>query len=309
MRILVTGGCGFIGSHFIDLMMKTYDDLFIVNMDLLTYAGNEDNVEYAGDNYVFVQGDINDKDLVRQLMVEHELSYIVNFAAESHVDRSIEDPSVFLRTNVMGTESLLSIAVELGIDRYVQISTDEVYGSIIEGQFYEDSPLDPSSPYSASKASADLLVAAYGRTYGLDYCITRCSNNYGGRQNGEKLIPKVISCTKEGFSIPVYGDGCNVRDWLYVEDHCRAIDLVLRKGEKANVYNVGGSVEMSNIQLIKKILASMSGDESLITFVSDRKGHDYRYSTNSDKLRALGWMPLMSFEDGLKITIEWFTRK
>ncbi len=306
--VLVTGGAGFIGSNFIHYMFKKYPDVKIINLDLLTYAGNPENLkDVAGKpNYTFVKGDIADSRVVNETVAG--VDCIVNFAAESHVDRSIEDPSVFIRTNVMGTQVLLDAAKKHGAERYLQISTDEVYGSLgPAGYFTEGTPLAPNSPYSASKAGADLLVLAYYHTYGLPVLITRCSNNYGPYQFPEKLIPFFIKRLLNNQTVPVYGDGLNVRDWLHVEDHCSAIDLVLQKGRIGEVYNIGGNNEKTNIEITRLILAELNRPESLIEYVKDRLGHDRRYAIGSSKIkRELGWSPQITFEEGIKQTIAWY---
>ncbi len=306
--ILVTGGAGFIGSNFIHYLFNKYPDVKIVNLDLLTYAGNPENLkDVAGRlNYTFVKGDIADAGIVNEVVPGTD--YIVNFAAESHVDRSIEDPSVFIRTNVMGTQVLLDAARRHGVKRYLQISTDEVYGSLgPAGYFTEETPLAPNSPYSASKAGADLLVMAYYHTYRMPVLITRCSNNYGPYQFPEKLIPFFIKRLLNNQTVPVYGDGLNVRDWLYVEDHCSAIDLVLREGRIGEVYNIGGNNEMTNIEITKLILAGLNKPESMIEYVKDRLGHDRRYAIDSSKLqKELDWAPKISFADGIQQTIAWY---
>ena len=306
MRIVVTGGAGFIGSNFVRHLLRAHDDVEVVNLDKLTYAGNLENLrDVEGDpRYSFVHGDICDAGVVRAALAGADA--VVNFAAETHVDRSISDPQDFIRTDVLGTHTLLEAVRELGVGRYLQISTDEVYGSIDEGSFTEDSDLDPSSPYSASKAGADLLVLAYHRTFGTPVLITRSSNNYGAFQYPEKIIPLFISNALDDQPLPVYGDGRNVRDWLYVEDNCAAIDLVLREGEPGNVYNVGGGNEVENLDLTRRILELLGKDAGLIRYVTDRPGHDRRYSVDCAKLRALGWAPRTSFEDGLAATVAWY---
>lgn len=310
MKLLVTGGCGFIGSNFVLHMLESYPDVWIVNLDLLTYAGNLENLQDAdpyGERHRFVRGDIADRELVRSLMAEAP-DAVVNFAAESHVDRSIMDASAFVKTNVLGTQVLLEACREFAVGRFVQISTDEVYGSLgAEGVFTEDLCLSPNSPYAASKASADLLARAYHKTFGLDIVITRCSNNYGPYQFPEKLIPLMVSNALQDRELPVYGDGLNVRDWIYVKDHCTAIDLVLRKGASGEVYNIGGNCEFCNIDVVRYILRRLDKPESLIRFVKDRPGHDRRYAMDSSKLqRSLGWMPLVGFEEGMNQTISWY---
>ena len=308
MRILVTGGAGFIGSCFIRHMLKNHPEYKIINLDALTYCGNLENLDDVKDNpnYTFFKGNICDKKLVRELM--SEVDCVVNFAAESHVDNSIKNPEIFIETNVQGTLNLLQAAKERGIDRFLQVSTDEVYGSLGKtGYFYETTPLAPNSPYSASKASADLLARAYYETYKLPVLNTRCSNNYGPYQYPEKLIPFFISKLLKGEKVPVYGDGLNVRDWLYVYDHCEAINVVLHKGKIGEVYNIGGHNEKTNLEITKLILDAMGKDESYIEYVEDRLGHDRRYAISNDKITSeLGWKPSLTFEQGIKITINWY---
>ncbi len=322
---LITGGAGFIGSNYIIYLLKNYSEIRIVNLDKLTYAGNLDNLSgIEGDErYHFVQGDICDAELCKKLMVDFDIDYIVNFAAESHVDRSITDPSVFVRTNVLGTTNLLDVAKEVwkrGEDSYkegvkfLQISTDEVYGSLgDEGFFTEETPLNPHSPYSAAKASADMFVLAYADTFKLPVNITRCSNNYGPYQFPEKLIPLMIENSKQKKPLPVYGDGLNVRDWLYVEDHCIAVQMVLEKGKLSEVYNIGGHNERTNITIVKTIISELSKrydssiTEDIISYVEDRKGHDRRYGIDPEKIgREIGWSPATAFEKGIITTIEWY---
>ena len=322
---LVTGGAGFIGSNFILHLLKKYQDVQIVNVDKLTYAGNLENLASVMDDsrHRFIQADICDRDAMERIFAEHEIDYVVNFAAESHVDRSITDPDVFVRTNVMGTLNLLNTAKnawQTGDDEYregvkfQQVSTDEVYGSLgPDGFFVETTPLDPRSPYSASKTAADLLVKAYFDTYRFPINITRCSNNYGPYQFPEKLIPLMINNCLNKKELPVYGDGLQVRDWLYVDDHCKAIDLVLRGGRSGEVYNVGGHNERTNITIVKNIIAYVSEkvdpsiDERLIKHVTDRKGHDRRYGIDPTKIREeLGWEPETMFEEGIRKTIDWY---
>ncbi len=311
MKLLVTGGCGFIGSNFIMFMLEKYQDVNIVNLDLLTYAGNLSNVRTAADytdRYEFVRGDISDSGCLKK-QASHGFDAVVNFAAESHVDRSIMDASDFVRTNVGGTQTLLDVCRDFRVSRFVQISTDEVYGSLSaeEPPFTEANHLRPNSPYAASKAAADLLVRSYHKTYSLDVVITRCSNNYGPYQFPEKLIPLMITNALQNQALPVYGDGMNVRDWIHVKDHCRAIDLVLRKGLSGEVYNVGGQSEFPNIEIVQTILKKLDKPQSLIRLVKDRPGHDRRYAMNFDKLAgAIGWRPEIGFEDGLSDTIEWY---
>jgi len=309
MKILVTGGAGFIGSNFVRHMLDTYPEDQIVNLDVLTYAGNLENLSDIEDDprYTFLKGDITDGDTVEEI-VKDGVDAIVNFAAESHVDRSIQDPGVFVRTNVMGTQMLLDAAKAHHVSRYIQVSTDEVYGALgPTGMFTEETPLSPNSPYSASKAGADMLTRAYGKTFGLSVNITRCSNNYGPYQFPEKLIPLMIANALEDKDLPVYGDGMQVRDWLHVKDHCRAIDTVLRKGKPGQVYNVGGNNEKANIEIVNLILDTLKKPDSLIKHVTDRPGHDRRYAIDNTKITTeLGWLPSYTFEEGMKETIEWY---
>lgn len=313
MTVLVTGGAGFIGSNFIFYMLKAYPSYRIICFDKLTYAGNLATLEPVMTNpsFRFVKGDIADREGVYRLFEEEHPDIVVNFAAESHVDRSIEEPEVFLRTNIIGTSVLMDACRKYGIKRYHQVSTDEVYGDLPLDRpdmfFTEETPIRTSSPYSSSKAGADLLVLAYYRTYGLPVTISRCSNNYGPYHFPEKLIPLMIINALSNKPLPVYGKGENVRDWLYVEDHCRAIDLIIYKGREGEVYNVGGHNEMRNIDIVKLILKELGKDESLITFVADRKGHDLRYAIDPTKIHnELGWLPVTKFDDGLKKTIKWY---
>ena len=313
MIIFVTGGAGFIGSNFIFYVMKKYPEYRIVCLDKLTYAGNLSTLAsvLTKPNFRFVKIDICDRDAVYQLFEEERPDMVVNFAAESHVDRSIEHPEIFLQTNIIGTSVLLDACRRYGIQRYHQVSTDEVYGDLPlncpDLFFTEETPIHTSSPYSSSKAGADLLVLAYYRTYGLPVTISRCSNNYGPYQYPEKLIPRMIINALHDKPLPVYGDGLNVRDWLYVEDHCRAIDLILREGCIGEVYNVGGHNEMANIDIVKLICKELGKPESLITYVTDRKGHDRRYAIDPSKIhRELGWLPETKFTDGIKKTIQWY---
>ena len=313
MKILVTGGAGFIGSNFIYFMLKKHPGYKIVCLDALTYAGNLETLEDAMKNpdFKFVKGDITDRDAVRKLFAEEKFDIVVNFAAESHVDRSIEEPEVFLKTNILGTQVLMDASKEFGVKRYHQVSTDEVYGDLPLDRpdlfFTEETPIHTSSPYSASKAAADLLVQAYHRTYGLPVTISRCSNNYGPYHFPEKLIPLMIANALADKALPVYGEGLNVRDWLYVEDHCSAIDLIIHNGKVGEVYNIGGHNEKANIEVVKLILKELGKPESLITYVTDRKGHDMRYAIDPAKIhRELGWLPATKFEDGIKLTIKWY---
>ncbi len=313
MKILVTGGAGFIGSNFIFYILKEHPDYRITCLDLLTYAGNIKTLEPVMDHpgFEFVKGDIADRDLVFDLFEKKGFDVVVNFAAESHVDRSIEDPEVFLRTNIIGTEILMDASREYGVSRFHQVGTDEVYGDLPLDRpdlfFTEETPLKASSPYSASKASADLLSMAYHRTYGLPVTISRCSNNYGPYQFPEKLIPLMIANALADKKLPVYGEGKNVRDWLYVEDHCHAIDLILQSGRPGEVYNIGGHNEKANIDIVKMILRALDKPESLIEFVEDRKGHDLRYAIDPGKMkREFGWEPETGFEEGIQKTIRWY---
>ena len=308
MRVLVTGGAGFIGSCFVRHMLNKHSDYKIINLDALTYAGNIENLKdvESNPNYTFVHGNICDRNLVRELVSECDC--VINFAAESHVDNSIKHPEIFVETNVQGTLNLLQASKELGVERYLQVSTDEVYGTLGKtGYFYETTPLAPNSPYSASKASADMLVRAYNETYKLPTLNTRCSNNYGPYQYPEKLIPFFISQLLKGEKVPVYGDGLNVRDWLYVYDHCEAIDVVLHKGKVGGIYNIGGHNEKTNMEITHLILEAMGKDESSIKYVEDRLGHDRRYAISNDKITTeLGWKPSLTFEEGIKLTIDWY---
>ena len=308
MKLLVTGGAGFIGSCFVRHILKKYSNYKVINLDALTYCGNLANLDDVKDNpnYKFIHGNICDRELVND--IASEVDCIVNFAAESHVDNSIKNPEIFIETNVQGTLNLLQSAKEHKIQRYLQVSTDEVYGTLGKtGYFYETTPLAPNSPYSASKASADLLVRAYHETYGLPVLNTRCSNNYGPYQYPEKLIPFFISKLLKNEKVPVYGDGLNVRDWLYVYDHCEAIDVVLHKGKIGDVYNIGGHNEKTNMEITKLILQAMGKDESSIEYVKDRLGHDRRYAISNDKItNELGWQPSVTFEEGIKMTIKWY---
>ncbi|MGC6583592.1 dTDP-glucose 4,6-dehydratase [Paenibacillus sp. Dod16] len=309
MKLLVTGGAGFIGSNFILYMIQQHPNYQIINMDTLTYAGNLENLKSVQHhpNYSFVQADIADKTAV-DVVFQKGIDVVVNFAAESHVDRSILEPEIFVNTNVMGTQVLLDAAKNYGVTKFVQVSTDEVYGSLGEtGLFSETTPLAPNSPYSASKAGGDMLVRAYHETFGLPVNITRCSNNYGPYQFPEKLIPLIISRALNDESLPVYGDGLNIRDWLYVEDHCSAIDLVIHQGKIGEVYNIGGNNERTNLHIVQTILRELGKPESLITYVADRPGHDRRYGIDPTKImNELGWKPKHNFETGIKETIQWF---
>ncbi|MBQ8227405.1 MAG: dTDP-glucose 4,6-dehydratase [Clostridia bacterium] len=311
-NILVTGGAGFIGSNFIYYMQKKHPDYRLVCLDSLTYAGNLHTLEGARcDNFRFVLGSITDRELVFSLFEEEKFDAVVNFAAESHVDRSIEDPEVFLRTNILGTQVLLDATNKFGVPRYHQVSTDEVYGDLPLDRpdlfFTEDTPIHTSSPYSASKASADLLVMAYHRTFKTPVTISRCSNNYGPYQFPEKLIPVMIANALADKKLPVYGEGLNVRDWLYVDDHCKAIDMILENGRIGEVYNIGGHNEKANIDVVKTIIKAVGKDESLITYVTDRPGHDMRYAIDPEKIKnELGWYPETLFNEGIQKTIKWY---
>ncbi len=313
MKILVTGGAGFIGSNFIYYMLRNHPDYSMVCLDLLTYAGNLETLEEAmkEPNFKFVKGDIADREAVFELFEKESFDTVVNFAAESHVDRSILDPGVFLKTNIIGTQTLLDASRKFGVKRFHQVSTDEVYGDLPLDRpdllFTEETPIHTSSPYSASKASADLLVQAYHRTYGVPVTISRCSNNYGPYHFPEKLIPLMIANALNDKPLPVYGEGKNVRDWLYVEDHCSAIDRIIHDGRVGEVYNVGGHNERTNIYIVKKILELLGKPESLITFVADRKGHDMRYAIDPTKIKnELEWEPETSFDEGIVKTVEWY---
>lgn len=313
MKIIVTGGAGFIGSNFIYFLLEKHPEDHIVCLDALTYAGNLETLGAAMQhpNFRFVKGDITDREGVFALFEAEKPDIVVNFAAESHVDRSVEDPGVFLRTNILGTQVLMDACRHFGVARYHQVSTDEVYGDLPldrpELFFREDTPIRTSSPYSASKASADLLVLAYHRTFGLPVSITRCSNNYGPYHFPEKLIPLMITRALADESLPVYGDGANIRDWLYVKDHCAAIDLVMRNGRAGEVYNVGGHNERTNLEVVRTILRELHKPESLIRFVKDRPGHDRRYAIDPTKIhRELGWQPQTPFDEGIRTTIRWY---
>ncbi len=313
MKILVTGGAGFIGSNFVYYELENYPDDKIVCLDALTYAGNLHTLENAmqNENFKFVRGDIADRELVYNLFEQEKFDIVVNFAAESHVDRSVENPEIFLKTNIIGTSVLMDACRKYGIKRYHQVSTDEVYGDLPLDRpdlfFTETTPIHTSSPYSSSKAAADLLVQAYNRTYGLPVTISRCSNNYGPYHFPEKLIPLMISRALADESLPVYGKGENVRDWLYVTDHCSAIDLIIRKGKEGEVYNIGGHNERTNLEVVKTILKVLDKPESLITYVTDRPGHDLRYAIDPTKIHnELGWLPTTKFDEGIKKTVKWY---
>jgi dTDP-glucose 4,6-dehydratase len=303
MKILITGGAGFIGSNFVHCLAENRDYELVV-LDKLTYAGNMDNIQEVRDKIEFIHGDIADHDVVSRIMRECDM--VVNFAAETHVDRSIEDPGIFVKTDVIGTYNLLEHVRKYDVGRYLQISTDEVYGSIESGSFTENSNLDPSSPYSASKAGGDLLVGAYWKTYGTPVIITRSSNNFGPRQYPEKLIPLFILNALHDKPLPVYGDGKNVRDWIYVMDNCKGIEVALLKGKLGEVYNIGGGNERNNLDITRLILKLLNKPENLITFVTDRLGHDRRYSLDSSKIMKLGWKPEITFEEAMQETIDWY---
>jgi dTDP-glucose 4,6-dehydratase len=310
MKLLVTGGAGFIGSNFIRHMLGAHPENPIVNLDSLTYAGNLHNLKDCGTNprYTFVRGDICDRELVSTVLESNGIDTIVHFAAESHVDRSIADASVFVRTNVLGTHTLLEAARQHKVKRFIHISTDEVYGSIPKGSFKEPDRLSPSSPYASSKAGSDLLALSYFTTYSLPVIVTRCTNNFGPYQHPEKLIPLFVTNLLDKKNVPLYGTGKNVRDWIHVEDHCRAIDLLLDKGDFGEIYNIAGGNERTNLEITKKILKFLKKDDSMIEFVTDRPGHDFRYSLDCSKLRARGWRPFRSFDEGLLDTISWYAQ-
>lgn len=312
-NILVTGGAGFIGSNYVYYMLEKHSDYRIVCIDKLTYAGNMETLEKAmeNENFRFVKADITDRAAVYKLFEEEEFTAVVNFAAESHVDRSIEEPEVFLRTNILGTQVLLDACRKYGNIRYHQVSTDEVYGDLPLDRpdlfFTEETPIHTSSPYSASKASADLLVMAYYRTYGLPVTVSRCSNNYGPYHFPEKLIPLMIINALNNKTLPVYGEGLNVRDWLYVKDHCKAIDMIVEKGRIGEVYNIGGHNERTNIDVVKTVIKILGKDEGLIKYVKDRPGHDLRYAIDPTKIKdELGWEPDTAFEEGIQLTVKWY---
>jgi dTDP-glucose 4,6-dehydratase len=309
-NILVTGGAGFIGSNYLNHILAERDDYFIVNLDKLTYAGNLENLKPVENkkNYRFIKGDICNSELVRYIFEHYRIKYLINFAAESHVDRSILGSEVFFRSNVIGTNVLLELSRKFGVEKFLQVSTDEVYGSLgPDGLFTENTPLSPNSPYSSSKASADMMVMSFYHTYGFPAVITRCSNNYGPYQFPEKLIPLMIINALNGKKLPVYGDGMNIRDWIYVIDHNKAINLVFEEGKSGEVYNIGASNEMANINIIKLILKYLNKSEDLIEYVKDRPGHDRRYAIDSTKIQTeLCWKPEYTFEDAISKTIEWY---
>jgi len=313
MKILITGGAGFIGSNFIRFLVQSGKDYRIINLDKLTYAGNLENLAdlVGGPGYEFVRGNIGDGKLVDRLL-EENVEAVVNFAAESHVDRSLYEPDLFIQTNVVGVQILLHAALRHKIKKFVQVSTDEVYGSLdAEGpRFREDFPLAPSSPYSASKAAGDLLARSYFKTYGFPVVVTRCSNNYGPYQFPEKLIPLFVTNALENRPLPVYGDGLNIRDWIHVEDHCRALELVLEKGRPGEIYNIGGEAERTNLEITRSILRILGKPESLMQYVADRPGHDRRYAIDFSKIeREIGWKPRYSLDEGLRRTVRWYTEQ
>ena len=310
-KVLVTGGAGFIGSNYVDYAIKSHADLQVVNLDALTYAGNLANLESLDGNeqHTFVHGSITDLGCLEKLFQEHRFEAVLNFAAESHVDRSIHfGVTEFIQTNIQGTQNLIDVSNKYKVPRYLQVSTDEVYGSLADGsRFTEQTPLAPNNPYSATKAGADCLVRAAGNSHDMDVVITRCSNNFGPRQFPEKLIPLIIANARADKKLPVYGDGMQVRDWIYVEDHCSAIDMVLRKGRSGEVYNIGGMYDVPNLEIIKQILSVLNKPENLIEFVTDRPGHDRRYAMDNTKVSSeLGWSPKYSFQEGLSLTVDWY---
>ncbi|HVO75714.1 MAG TPA: dTDP-glucose 4,6-dehydratase [Ignavibacteriaceae bacterium] len=311
-NILVTGGAGFIGSNFINYFLSKHEDYFLVNLDKLTYAGNLENLKpsQAKNNYAFIRGDIANSELVNFIFENYNIEYVINFAAETHVDRSISGSEIFFRTNVLGTNVLLEASRKFKIEKFIQISTDEVYGSLGESGFFtEETPLAPNSPYSSSKAAADMMALSFHHTYGLPVVITRCSNNYGSYQFPEKLIPLMIINSLHNKKLPVYGDGMNVRDWIYVLDHNKAVELVLKSGKPGQVYNIGAGNEMPNIKIVELILRQLSKGRELIEYVKDRPGHDRRYAIDSTKIRKkLGWNPEYSFEKAIKDTIDWYIK-
>jgi dTDP-glucose 4,6-dehydratase len=311
-KILVTGGAGFIGSNFVNFLLGEREDVFVVNLDKLTYAGNLENLTEIEkkENYVFVKGDITNEEIVKYIFEEYAITHVINFAAESHVDRSILGSEVFFRSNVLGTSILLENAKNYQVEKFIQISTDEVYGSLgEEGLFEETTPLHPNSPYAASKASADMIAQAFHHTYNVPVIITRCSNNYGPFQFPEKLIPLMIINALNNRKLPIYGDGLNIRDWIYVLDHNKAVELVLENGSPGEIYNIGASTEMKNIEIVKLILEHLDKSDSLIEFVKDRPGHDRRYAINSKKIKnELGWQPSFEFSKALKETINWYKK-
>lgn len=312
-NILITGGAGFIGSNFINYFTNKYPEYNIAVLDKLTYAGNIRNLDNIIDKITFIKGDICDFDLLNKIFGKYKIDSVINFAAETHVDNSIKQPLIFTQTNIVGTHTLLEVARQFWKDssenKFIQISTDEVYGALSEEEepFTENTPLKPNSPYSASKASADLIVMSYYKTYNMNINITNCSNNYGQYQHNEKLIPHMIKYAVENKKLPIYGNGTNIRDWLFVEDHCTAIDLVFHKGRRGERYNIGGHTEKRNLDIVKLILKYLGKSEDLINFVEDRKGHDYRYAIDSTKIEnELGWKPKMNFDEGIRKTINWY---
>lgn len=307
MNVLVTGAAGFIGSNFVHYLLREYEDIDVVSLDALTYAGSKENLDGVLDDprHEFVEGDIRNRELVTNLVSDADA--IVNFAAESHVDRSIEGAEPFVTTNVEGTQTLLDVARDADVERFLQISTDEVYGQILDGTFSEGDPLNPRNPYAATKAGADLLAKSYETTYGLPVLVTRTCNNFGPRQHPEKLIPKFVQRAAAGEELPVYGDGSNVREWIYVDDNCRALDAVLREGEVGEVYNVGTGEERTNLEVTEAIINAVGGSEAQISFVDDRPGHDQRYALDTAKIEDLGWKPTWTFEEGLARTVDFYT--
>lgn len=311
MNILITGGAGFIGGNFVKYLINKYPKYNVVNLDALTYAGELSKHIDIEDrkNYKFIHADISEKNSIMNIFNEHKFDYVIHFAAESHVDRSIENPDIFIRTNVLGTQVLLDASLKHNVKKFLHVSTDEVYGDLDFDPstfFTEETPINPNSPYSASKASSDLIVKSYFETYGLPINITRCSNNYGPYHFPEKLIPLIISKATNDENVPIYGTGGNVRDWLHVYDHCSALDLVLHQGIDGEVYNIGGNNEKTNLEVAKLILKELNKSEKLITFVTDRLGHDKRYAIDASKIKALGWKPKYKFEDGIQHTINWY---
>lgn len=306
MHVLVTGGAGFIGSNYVHHLLDATDDTEVTTLDALTYAGTTENLDgvLSDSRHTFVEGDIRDDELVTDLV--NDADVVVNFAAESHVDRSISGAEPFVSTNIQGTRALLDAALQTDIERFIQISTDEVYGQILDGEFHEDDPLEPRNPYSASKAGADLLARSYYTTHDLPVIVTRSSNNFGPRQNPEKLIPKLITRAAAGKSLPIYGDGSNVREWIYVEDNCSAIETVRERGTPGQVYNIGSGDERTNLEVARAVLTQVGASDDLIEFVDDRPGHDLRYALDTNKLENLGWTPKWSFEEGLEATVEYY---
>lgn len=309
MRILITGGAGFIGSNFVHHILEKYNNYQVFTLDLLTYAGNKENLSEVLNHprHEFIEGDIRDKELVSELV--QKVNVVINFAAESHVDRSIESAKPFVSTNVQGTQTILDAAVDAELELFIQVSTDEVYGEIIEGKFGEDDQLQPRNPYAATKSGADLLAKSYYTTHDIPVTITRTCNNFGPRQHEEKLIPKFIKKAIAGENLPLYGDGSNIREWIYVKDNCRAIDLVMHNGTPGEIYNIGSGVERTNLEVTRTILNAVGGSEQQITFVEDRLGHDQRYALRTDKIRNLGWEPMWGFEAGLKETISYYSNE